>query len=106
MDEKQKSRRPRIGERRDNFGRGNSDNGYKKPYNRESRPNNSYGSEYRKSSSNRNYSSRNEGESRYESNSYGSYREERRPQQRNFNGERKYNNSGYGKPYNRENREE
>jgi ribosomal protein L25 (general stress protein Ctc) len=28
MDEKQKSRRPRIGERRDNFGYGNSENGY------------------------------------------------------------------------------
>ena len=69
MDEKQKSRRPRIGERRDNFGRGNSDNGYKKPFNRDSRPNNSYGSEYRTSSNNRNYNSRTEGERRYESNS-------------------------------------
>ena len=107
MDEKQKSRRPRIGERRDNFGRGNSDNGYKKPFNRDSRPNNSYGSEYRTSSNNRNYSSRTEGERRYESNNYSSYREDRRPQQRNFGEERRYNsNGGYKKPFNRDNREE
>ncbi len=100
MDEKQRSRRPRIGERRDNSERYSSNQGYNKSYNH-NRSNNSYGNERRTKSSNREYNSFNDGDVRYDSgNGYSSYREERYPQQRRNGFNRGFNSGNYRKPYN------
>lgn len=100
MDEKQRSRRPRIGERRDNSERYSSNQGFNKSYNH-NRSNNSYGNERRTKSSNREYNSFNDGDVRYDSgNGYSSYREERYPQQRRNGFNRGFNSGNYRKPYN------
>lgn len=99
MDEKQKPRRPRIGERRDSFGRGNSENGFKKSYNN-NRPNYSYGSDYRTKSYNNDYYSRNDEGKRYESNRYDSYNKSDRPQQRRSDVLKRYGNGNSSRSFN------
>lgn len=101
MDEKQRSRRPRIGERRDNSERYSSEQGYNRSFNN-NRSNNSYGNERRPKLFNRDNNSYNEGGiNKYDSgNGYGSYREERYSQQRRNDAGRGYNQNGYRKPFN------
>lgn len=101
MDEKQRSRRPRIGERRDNSERYSSEQGYNRSFNN-NRSNNSYGNERRPKLFNRDNNSYNEGGiNKYDSgNGYGSYREERYSQQRRNDAGSGYNQNGYRKPFN------
>ena len=92
MEEKKRSRRPRIGERRDGFEGYSSERGYRKPYNG-GQQKSSYKSEHR---GNREGYSYGEDQPRTESRRYNSYSESTRHGEARFS----KRNEGYRKPYN------
>ena len=92
MEEKKRSRRPRIGERRDGFEGYSSERGYRKPYNG-GQQKSSYKSEHR---GNREGYSYGEDQPRTESRRYNSYNESTRHGEARFS----KRNEGYRKPYN------
>ena len=98
MEERQKPRRPRIGERRENSDRYSSEQGFRKSYN--TRPGNQYGDEKRSNQYSR------EESPRYSSNRYNNY--DNYNSETSQSGERGYqrrsytsrpNQGGYRKPY-------